>query len=79
MAKVRPAVTEAPRNRQDKTQGARAIHRVDGELPGTGDSSHEDCTMHRVGLTTISRTRAAVAREALVNLIVKNGKWEPLN
>ena len=48
-------------------------------MPETGDSSHEDCTMHRVGLTTTSRTRAAVAREALVNLIVKNGKWEPLN
>ena len=48
-------------------------------MPGTGASSHADCTMHRVGLTTTSRTRAAVAREALVNLIVKNGKWEQLN
>ena len=48
-------------------------------MPGTGASSHEECTMHRVGLTTVSRTRAAVAREALVNLIMKYGKWEQLN
>ena len=78
-AKKWPAVTEAPSDRPDKTQRARAIHRVEGELPGTGASSHEECTMHRVGLTTVSRARAAGARETLVNLIMKNRKWEQLN
>ena len=78
-AKKWPGVTEAPRDRPDKTQRARAIHRAEGELPGTGASSHEECTLYRVGLTTMSRTRAAVARETLINLIMKIGKWEQLN
>ena len=77
MAKKWPAVTEAPRDRQDKTQRAKAIHRA--ELPGTGASSHEEYTVHRVGLTTMSKTRAVVARETLINLIMKKEKWEQLN
>ena len=35
--------------------------------------------MHVVCFNTTSRTLTALAREALVNLIMKNCKWEQLN
>ena len=38
-----------------------------------------DSIMHVVCFNTTSRTLTALAREALVNLIMKNCKWEQLN
>ena len=42
-----------------------AVLIVAGELPETGASSNGDSTMHMVYFNTTSRTRTAVAREAL--------------
>ena len=47
-------------------------------LPGTEAPSNGDSPMHIVCPTTTSRTRTAGAREALVNHIGKNCKWEQL-
>ena len=61
----RLVVIEAPRDWHDKTPRAMAVLIVAGELPETGASSNGDSTMHMVCFNTTSRTRTAVAREAL--------------
>jgi hypothetical protein len=38
-----------------------------------------DSTMHVISFNTTSRTLTAIAREALINLIMKNCKYEQLN
>ena len=48
-------------------------------LPRTRASSSRDNIMHMVCFNTMSRTLTVLAREALVNLIIKNCKWEQLN
>ena len=78
-AEKRLAITEAPRDRQDKTPGATAVLIVAGESPGTGASSSEGSKMHMVCVNPTSRTRTAGDREALASLVMKNCKWEQLN
>ena len=94
-AENRLAVTEAPRDRQDKISGPKTALTGTGEEPGARASSGEnlpqrepsgtrassgmDSTRQGVGFNTASRIRTALAREALVNGTIKNGKGEQLN
>ena len=86
------AITEAPRDRQDKISGPKTALTGTGEEPGARASSGENLqqqeppgkrassgmhsTRQGVDFNTASRIRTALAREALVNGTIKNSKGE---
>jgi len=63
-------VTERKQKRADEVQREEILKENSKEL---------DSIMHVICFNTTSRTLTAVAREALINLIMKNCKWEQLN
>ena len=69
-SKVRLGVTERHQKRDDEVRRQEIMKENSKEL---------DSMMHVICFNTTSRRLTAVAREALVNLIMKNCKYEQLN
>jgi len=66
----RMSVTERKQKRADEVEREEILKANSKEL---------DSIMHVICYNTTSRTLTAVAREALINLIMKNCKWDQLN
>ena len=91
-AESQVAVTEEPKDWQDKISGATTVHTGAGEETGARESSGEDLaqqgpqgtrtsngrdnTLKGVGFSMESRNRTAPVQEALVIRTIKNFKWE---